>query len=74
MEFGSFVPQACQNHIAFGSDVFVFNTCNKCYICCIGYACFKGQVLEATQLGELYEGLKANDLNKYTHLLTGNRL
>ncbi|KAI0215458.1 Pyridoxal kinase [Lamellibrachia satsuma] len=36
-----------------------------------GYACFKGQVLEATQLGELYEGLKANDLNKYTHLLTG---
>ena len=28
-------------------------------------------MLEATQLGELFDGLKANDLTKYTHLLTG---
>lgn len=33
---------------------------------------FKGQVLNETELAELFSGLKANDLlNQYTHLLTG---
>ncbi|XP_061948365.1 pyridoxal kinase isoform X3 [Populus nigra] len=36
-----------------------------------GYPTFKGQVLNGQQLWELMEGLKANDLLYYTHLLTG---
>ena len=39
----------------------------------IGYPSFKGQVLNSGDLGALYEGLKANDLNQYTHLLTGKK-
>ncbi|XP_068208018.1 pyridoxal kinase [Palaemon carinicauda] len=36
-----------------------------------GYECFKGQVLNDMELGELVEGLKLNNLDRYTHLLTG---
>ncbi|KAF8564550.1 hypothetical protein P879_11838 [Paragonimus westermani] len=36
-----------------------------------GYPCVKGQVLNATDLKELYAGLKANGLHRYTHILTG---
>ncbi|XP_044505394.1 pyridoxal kinase isoform X2 [Mangifera indica] len=36
-----------------------------------GYPTFKGQVLNGQQLWELLEGLEANDLLYYTHLLTG---
>ncbi|XP_064628373.1 pyridoxal kinase-like [Lineus longissimus] len=36
-----------------------------------GYKCFKGQVLKDSDLTELYEGLKENNINHYTHLLTG---
>ncbi|KAJ0098786.1 hypothetical protein Patl1_21331 [Pistacia atlantica] len=36
-----------------------------------GYPTFKGQVLNGQQLWELIEGLEANDLLYYTHLLTG---
>ncbi|KAJ7964519.1 pyridoxal kinase [Quillaja saponaria] len=36
-----------------------------------GYPTFKGQVLNGNQLWELIEGLEANDLLYYTHLLTG---
>nr|ABE73472.1 putative pyridoxal kinase splice variant 1 [Brassica napus] len=36
-----------------------------------GYPTFKGQVLNGEQLWELIEGLEANDLLFYTHLLTG---
>ncbi|PHT56806.1 Pyridoxal kinase [Capsicum baccatum] len=36
-----------------------------------GYPTFKGQVLNGEQLWELIEGLEANDLLYYTHLLTG---
>ncbi|CAH8591495.1 unnamed protein product [Schistosoma margrebowiei] len=36
-----------------------------------GYAFVKGQVLDATSMKDLYLGLKANGLNKYTHVLTG---
>ncbi|XP_076906313.1 pyridoxal kinase-like [Bidens hawaiensis] len=36
-----------------------------------GYPTFKGQVLNGKQLWELIEGLKANNLLYYTHLLTG---
>ncbi|KAI8018913.1 Pyridoxal kinase [Camellia lanceoleosa] len=35
-----------------------------------GYPTFKGQVLNGQQLWELIEGLEANDLLFYTHLLT----
>jgi len=36
-----------------------------------GYAHFKGQILDAEQLGQLFEGLVLNNLHtKYTHLLT----
>ncbi|XP_042506741.1 pyridoxal kinase isoform X2 [Macadamia integrifolia] len=36
-----------------------------------GYPTFKGQVLNGQQLWDLIEGLEANDLLFYTHLLTG---
>lgn len=36
-----------------------------------GYPTFKGQVLNGQQLWDLIEGLEANDLLYYTHLLTG---
>ncbi|KAK9115382.1 hypothetical protein Syun_022179 [Stephania yunnanensis] len=36
-----------------------------------GYPTFKGQVLNGEQLWNLIEGLEANDLLYYTHLLTG---
>ncbi|XP_020251818.1 pyridoxal kinase [Asparagus officinalis] len=36
-----------------------------------GYPSFKGQVLNGQQLWDLVEGLAANDLLFYTHLLTG---
>jgi len=37
-----------------------------------GYSHFKGQILDAEQLGQLFEGLVLNTLHqKYTHLLTG---
>ncbi|TXG72598.1 hypothetical protein EZV62_001177 [Acer yangbiense] len=37
----------------------------------LGYPTFKGQVLNGQQLWELIEGLGANNLLYYTHLLTG---
>lgn len=36
-----------------------------------GYPTFKGQVLNGKQLWDLIEGLEANNLLFYTHLLTG---
>ncbi|XP_052019371.1 pyridoxal kinase isoform X1 [Apodemus sylvaticus] len=36
-----------------------------------GYAHWKGQVLTSQELHELYEGLKANSVNKYDYVLTG---
>jgi len=36
-----------------------------------GYPSWKGQVLQADQLWDLYEGLVANQLDSYTHVLTG---
>ncbi|KAG2715092.1 hypothetical protein I3760_03G060800 [Carya illinoinensis] len=36
-----------------------------------GYPTFRGQVLNGQQLCDLIEGLEANDLLYYTHLLTG---
>ncbi|KAK6730086.1 hypothetical protein RB195_006877 [Necator americanus] len=36
-----------------------------------GYKHVKGQKLTEVELSELYEGLKLNELNEYTHILTG---
>lgn len=36
-----------------------------------GYAHWKGQVLTSQELHVLYEGLKANNVNKYDYVLTG---
>ncbi|XP_066276659.1 pyridoxal kinase-like [Branchiostoma lanceolatum] len=36
-----------------------------------GYKSFKGQVLNAEQLKELFDGLKANNINNYSYLVTG---
>ncbi|KAI4388934.1 hypothetical protein MLD38_001220 [Melastoma candidum] len=36
-----------------------------------GYPTFKGQILNGQQLCDIVEGLEANDLLYYTHLLTG---
>jgi len=36
-----------------------------------GYASFRGQRLDSSDLSELYLGLKENDLINYTHVLTG---
>lgn len=38
---------------------------------CTGYPTFRGQVLDGQQLWDLIEGLAANNLLHYTHLLTG---
>ena len=37
----------------------------------VGYKVCNGQILNSDELGELYEGLRANHLNNYSHLLTG---
>lgn len=37
----------------------------------VGYPTFKGEVLNGEKLWDLIEGLNANDLLYYTHLLTG---
>lgn len=39
-----------------------------------GYGAIKGQVLNAGDLEALYSGLKTNDINHYSHLLTGRDL
>lgn len=36
-----------------------------------GYPEFKGQVLNAEELQDLYDGLKLNRINRYSHVLTG---
>ncbi|KAM9694315.1 pyridoxal kinase isoform 1-T1 [Trichechus inunguis] len=36
-----------------------------------GYTHWKGQVLNSSELHELYEGLKLNNVNKYDYVLTG---
>jgi hypothetical protein len=36
-----------------------------------GYGKFKGQVLNASDVECLYEGLKENNIHNFTHLLTG---
>ncbi|CAH8604848.1 unnamed protein product [Heterobilharzia americana] len=36
-----------------------------------GYDCVRGQVLDANDLKDIYLGLKANGLHRYTHVLTG---
>ncbi|XP_031570083.1 pyridoxal kinase-like [Actinia tenebrosa] len=36
-----------------------------------GYKYYKGQVLHASELRELFDGLKLNDIHHYSHLLTG---
>lgn len=42
------------------------------FSCHTGYKVFKGQVLNETQLDEVFEGLVANNLHSmYSHLLTG---
>lgn len=38
----------------------------------VGYKQIKGQLLNAEDLQELYDGLKLNNLCAYTHVLTGN--
>ncbi|GBO42147.1 hypothetical protein AVEN_167966-1, partial [Araneus ventricosus] len=35
------------------------------------YKVIKGQILKSEELHDLYEGLKANELLNYTHVLTG---
>ncbi|ELU03774.1 hypothetical protein CAPTEDRAFT_170287 [Capitella teleta] len=35
------------------------------------YGKWKGQILSPEELGDLYEGLKMNQIHNYTHLLTG---
>ncbi|EDV25249.1 uncharacterized protein TRIADDRAFT_25994 [Trichoplax adhaerens] len=35
------------------------------------YGKWKGQILNATELWDLYEGLRENNLHEYSHLLTG---
>ncbi|OWF50214.1 pyridoxal kinase-like isoform X2 [Mizuhopecten yessoensis] len=36
-----------------------------------GYKVFKGQVLNAADMDDLYDGLKCNNIHHFTHLLTG---
>lgn len=40
----------------------------------VGYKTWKGQVLNAADLADVYEGLQTNALTYYSHLLTGNVL
>lgn len=32
----------------------------------------RGQVLDGLQLNDIYEGLKLNKINNYSHILTGS--
>lgn len=52
-----------------GFDVDAINSVQLC--CHTGYKCFKGQVLQSTELKDLFDGLKQNDIHFYSHLLTG---
>jgi pyridoxal/pyridoxine/pyridoxamine kinase len=36
-----------------------------------GYPTWRGQVLQADQMWQLYEGLCENNLTTYSHILTG---
>ena len=36
-----------------------------------GYSHWKGQVLTAEELIDLYEGIKLNEVNHYDYILTG---
>ncbi|XP_033635829.1 pyridoxal kinase-like [Asterias rubens] len=48
------------------------DTINSVQLCNhTGYNVFQGQVLNANELRVLSDGLKANDINYYSHLLTG---
>ncbi|XP_038044216.1 pyridoxal kinase-like [Patiria miniata] len=48
------------------------DTINSVQLCShTGYKVFQGQVLNANELRSLSDGLKANDINHYSHLLTG---
>ena len=40
----------------------------------LGYNHWKGQVLTAEELNELYEGIKLNKVNHYDYILTGESL
>lgn len=40
-------------------------------VCLPGYKSWQGTVTTAEQLWDLIEGLKANDLLQYSHLVTG---
>ncbi|CAN1122835.1 Pyridoxal kinase [Linum perenne] len=51
--------------------LFIFYACSLHLEHWVGYPSFKGQVLNGQQLWELIEGLEANNLLYYTHLLTG---
>lgn len=45
---------------------------NSVQLCChTGYKHFQGQVLNDSDLKTLFEGLKLNDIHRYSHLLTG---
>ncbi|VDP84946.1 unnamed protein product [Schistosoma mattheei] len=65
-----------QSHVVHGYvgnkiAVFPLQVCVLLVITNTGYAFVKGQVLDAASMKDLYLGLKANGLNKYTHVLTG---
>ncbi|OZC05984.1 pyridoxal kinase domain protein, partial [Onchocerca flexuosa] len=38
------------------------------------YKIMKGQVLDGAQLSDIYEGLKLNEINNYSHILTGTTI
>lgn len=52
-----------------GFDVDAINSVQLCNH--TGYKCFKGQVLQAEELKVLYDGLRENEIDFYSHLLTG---
>ncbi|XP_018646270.1 pyridoxine kinase [Schistosoma mansoni] len=65
-----------QSHVVHGYvgnkiAVFPLQVCVLLIITYTGYDFVKGQVLDAASMKDLYLGLKANGLNKYTHVLTG---
>ena len=41
------------------------------FVTIIGYKYMKGQVLQSEELKVLYEGLKENEIDYYSHVLTG---
>ncbi|VDM82442.1 unnamed protein product [Strongylus vulgaris] len=67
----SYVCYNCHDMSLVVVDVFTIHKRTFSNISRLGYKHVKGQKLTEVELTELFEGLKLNELDEYTHILTG---